>query len=123
MSGNLSLAIDARAKERQESLTRALDRRRDDEAKRTTQLLDAFAEALRAAINIDSTPQQLSFADLEPDERQQLTADRTAWQERLDRLPAERAEELARIRDRYASVEFLTFPAAVVHLVPAGLDR
>lgn len=123
VSGNLSLAIDARAKERQDSLTRALDRRRDDEVKRTTHLLDAFAEALRAAINVDSAPQQLSFADLEPDERQQLTADRAAWQERLDRLPLERAEELARIRDRYASVEFLSFPAAVVHLVPAGLDR
>ncbi|SHG42622.1 DISARM system SNF2-like helicase DrmD [Geodermatophilus nigrescens] len=123
VSGNLGLAIEARAKERQESLTRALGRRRDDEVKRTTQLLDAFAEALRGAINVDSAPQQLSFADLEPDERQQLTADRAAWQERLDRLPVERAEELARIRGRYASVEFLTFPAAVVHLVPAGLDR
>ena len=65
-------------------------------------------------------PQQLSFADLEPDERQQLTADRAAWQERLDRLPKEREEELARIADRYAHVDFFIFPAAVVHLVPAA---
>ncbi len=123
VSGNLLAAIDARAKDRQESLTRALDRRQKDEATRTIALLDAFKSALTSAIKRQDGPQQLSFADLEPDERQQLTADRDAWQERLGRLPKERDEELARIAERYAHVEFFTFPAAVVHLVPAGTDR
>ncbi len=123
VSSNLSAAIDARAKERQESLERALQRRRKDEETRTLALLDAFQAALTTAISSQSDPQQLSFADLEPDERQQLTADRTAWQERLDRLPKEREDELARIADRYSRVDFFTFPAAVVHLVPAGDDR
>jgi superfamily II DNA or RNA helicase len=123
VSSNLSAAIDARAKERQESLERALQRRKKDEETRTLALLDAFQTALTTAISSQSDPQQLSFADLEPDERQQLTADRAAWQERLDRLPKEREDELARIAERYSRVDFFTFPAAVVHLVPAGGDR
>ena len=123
VSSNLSAAIDARAKERQESLERALQRRQKDEETRTIALLDAVEGALTSAISNQSDPQQLSFADLEPDERQQLTADRAAWQERLDRLPKEREEELARVAERYSRVDFFTFPAAVVHLVPAGTDR
>ncbi|HEY0169145.1 MAG TPA: DISARM system SNF2-like helicase DrmD [Jatrophihabitans sp.] len=123
VSSNLQAAIDARARERQDSLGRALGRRRKEEETRTVALLDAFETALTNAIAVQSSPQQLSFADLEPDERQQLTADRAAWQERLDRLPKEREEELARIAERYSKVEFFTFPAAVVHLVPAGPDR
>lgn len=123
VSRNLSAAIDARAKERQDSLERALGRRQKEEETRTTALLDAFKIALTNAIAAEDDPQQLSFADLEPDERQQLTADRAAWQERLDKLPREREEELARIAERYSQVEFFTFPAAVVHLVPAGGDR
>jgi superfamily II DNA or RNA helicase len=120
---NLNAAIDARAKERQESLERALLRRQKEEETRTIALLDTFKVALTSAISSQSDPQQLTFAGLEPDERQQLTADRTAWQERLDRLPKEREEELARIAERYSRVDFFTFPAAVVHLVPAGADR
>jgi len=123
VNSNLTLAIDARAKERQESLRRALDRRREEEESRTSRLLDAFAQALRTAIAAESGPQQLSFADLEPDERQQLTADRGAWQERLDALPDERADERAAIAARYGDVRVLTFPAAVVHLIPSRSDR
>jgi hypothetical protein len=123
VSSNLSAAIDARAADRKDSLTKALDRRREDEEQRTSKLLDAFAQALQSAIGQQHDPKQLTFADLEPDERQQLTADRAAWQERLDRLPSERAEELALIAARYERVEFMTFPAAVVHLVPAGSDQ
>ena len=123
VNSNLTLAIDARAKERQESLRRALDKRREEEESRTSRLLDAFAQALRTAIAAESGPQQLSFADLEPDERQQLTADRGAWQERLDALPDERADERAAIEARYGDVRVLTFPAAVVHLIPSRSDR
>lgn len=123
VSSNLHAAIDARAKERQDSLERALGRRQKDEQTRTTALLEAFQTALAGAIASQNEPQQLTFADLESDERQQLTADRAAWQERLDSLPREREEELARIAERYSKVEFFTFPAAVVHLVPAGTDR
>ncbi len=123
VSGNLRAAIDARAKERQESLERALSRRQAEEEARTVALLDSFRHALTSALATQDDPQQLSFADLEPDERQQLTADRAAWQERLDRLPREQEEELVRIRQRYSRVDFFTFPAAVVHLVPAGADR
>ena len=41
----------------------------------------------------------------------------------LDNLPEERAAELDAISRRYERVRVLTFPAAVVHLVPARADR
>lgn len=123
VSGNIEAAIRSRAQERQDSLRRALDKRREDDETRTIRLLDAFGDALRTAIAGQTVAQQLSFADLELDERQQLTADRAAWQERLDSLPFEREQELAVIAARYGEVRFLTFPAAIVHLVPSRNDR
>ncbi len=122
VEGNVQAAIDARARERQDSLHRALDRRRAEDEARTVRLLDGFADALRTALT-PGGPEQLSFADLDVDERQQLTADRGAWQARLDSLPEERAAELESIARRYERVRVLTFPAAVVHLVPAKADR
>jgi len=89
------------------------------EQARTTALLKGFEASLRAAVTEQDRDQQLSFADLDSDERTQLVADRAAWQQRLDALPSERDAELAAIARRYATVQVLWFPAAVVHLFPA----
>jgi FtsZ-binding cell division protein ZapB len=118
VSGNLEAAITARAKERETSLNASLAKRQADEQSRTAALLSGFEKSLREALAKQDQAQQLSFADLEPDERDQLSADRAAWQQRLDSLPAERAAALAEITRRYTSVQVLWFPAAVVHLVP-----
>ena len=118
VSGNLEAAITARAKERETSLNASLAKRQADEQSRTASLLSGFEKSLREALAKQDQAQQLSFADLEPDERDQLSADRAAWQQRLDSLPAERAAALAEITRRYTSVQVLWFPAAVVHLVP-----
>jgi hypothetical protein len=119
---NLEAAIAARASERETSLQRALQRRKDDEQARTTRLFEQFEQSLRAALNGRGV-QQLSFADLDVDERRQLDQDRSAWQRRLDDLPAERAAELAALSTRYKTVRVLWFPAAVVHIVPARSAR
>ncbi|WP_377454115.1 DISARM system SNF2-like helicase DrmD [Rhodococcoides fascians] len=123
VSGNLEAAITARAKERETSLGKSLTKRQMDEHGRTAALLSGFEESLRNALAEQHESQQLSFADLDPDERNQLTADRAAWRQRLDSLPAERDAELAAIARRYTSVQMLWFPAAVVHLVPARKAR
>ena len=119
---NLEAAIAARAGERQASLQRALQRRQDDEQARTTRLFDQFEQSLRAAL-AGRGVQQLSFADLDVDERRQLDQDRSAWQRRLDDLPAELAAEVAALSTRYKTVRVLWFPAAVVHIVPARSPR
>ncbi|MEV6872230.1 DISARM system SNF2-like helicase DrmD [Amycolatopsis sp. NPDC051128] len=119
----LDAAITARAREREASLQRALATRQTEDETRTTRLLDAFEQSLRTALAPEDTDLQLSFADIEADQRAQLEQDRSAWQERLDALPGEKASELAGIARRYESVRVLWFPAAVVHLVPVRSAR
>jgi superfamily II DNA or RNA helicase len=123
VSGNLEAAITARAVERETSLQTSLAKRRADEQSRTAALLSGFERSLRDALAQQDQAQQLSFADLQPDERDQLSADRSAWRQRLDALPGERDATIAAIARRYTSVQVLWFPAAVVHLVPARRIR
>jgi hypothetical protein len=123
VSGNLEAAITARAKEREASLNGSLAKRQSDEENRTAALISGFEKSLRDALSQQDHAQQLTFADLQPDERDQLSADRAAWQKRLDSLPAERAAAMADIARRYTSVQVLWFPAAVVHLVPGAPRR
>lgn len=123
VSGNLEAAITARAKEREASLNGSLAKRQADEETRTAALLSGFEKSLRDALSQQDQAQQLTFADLQPDERDQLSADRAAWQKRLESLPGERAAAMAEIARRYTSVQVLWFPAAVVHLVPRAPRR
>ncbi len=123
VSGSLEAAITARAAEREASLNGSLAKRQADEEKRTSELLSGFEKSLRDALAAQDQAQQLSFADLQPDERDQLSADRAAWQQRLDALPAERAAAIAEIQRRYTTVQVLWFPAAVIHLVPGTARR
>ena len=119
VAGNIDAAIVARAQDRETSLQKSLAKRQTDEESRTTSLLEGFERSLRAAVTEQEQDRQLSFADLDTDERTQLSSDRDAWRARLEALPAEREVEIAAIARRYASVQVLWFPAAVVHLVPA----
>jgi hypothetical protein len=81
-------------------------------------LLDQFLINLRHAVDDANGARQLSFADLEADERTQLEQDTEALRHRLASMPQEREAELAAVRARYGRVDVRWFPAAVVHLVP-----
>jgi superfamily II DNA or RNA helicase len=117
---HLRAAIEARAHEREDSLRKGLAQRRSEDEGRTRQLLDDFAASLSTAIDSLGATRQLSFADLDPDERSQLDQDAEAWRERLSRIPAELEREMAAIARRYETSRVLWFPAAVVYLVPGG---
>lgn len=121
VQGGLHAAIEARAKEREASLRKALERRRDDELVRVDRLLEQFLLNLSDAVKAADSDQQMSFADLDTGERQQLEQDTAALRDRLDSLPAEKEAELAAIRSRYGHIDVRWFPAAVVHLVPRHL--
>lgn len=120
VQGNLHAAVEARATDREQSLRKTLDRRRDEEIGRLEALLSQFQANLKAAVDRGSGTEQLSFADLDVDERTQLEQDTAALKQRLEALPKEQEAELAAVRARYAQVDVRWFPAAVVHLVPAG---
>ena len=118
-SERLSTAINARAKERVDSLTRALDKRRDTDVERITAVLTNLETQIRSQL---STPaaEQLDLFDHQ-DERDQYTADRDAWGRRLAEIPHEMERETAAIRARYADVRDYVFPAAVLICVPDAL--
>ncbi len=115
----VSLADDVahRARQRTDALQRQLGRRADDEARRVVGVFDQLETMLRGALGGEGT-RQLTFDDLEADERQQVERDRLAWQARLDDLPAERERELAAVTARYAGARELVFPFAVALVVP-----
>jgi hypothetical protein len=113
----LATDIQARATERLASLQRTLDRRREDEARRTAAVLDQLRITLQGAVD-GPGPVQLTLDDLDESERQQLDRDRRAWQTRLDGLKDEREHELESIASRYAGVRELVFPFAVALCVP-----
>jgi superfamily II DNA or RNA helicase len=109
--------IGARAQEVLTRLERTLQRRADDDVQRVRGVYAQLETTLRAAL-ADDGPTQLSFADLQQPERQQLERDRRAWQTRLDGLADERAREIGGLAARYANVRELVFPFAVVLCVP-----
>lgn len=121
----LFLALERRADNRRTTVGNLLDRRRQAEEDRITTNLDSFAKSLR---------QRLSEADDEgtevglfarhladPNEAAQFRRDRQSWEERLDRLPAERDAEVGRIAARYAQPADHLFPVAVIFVVPTRL--
>jgi superfamily II DNA or RNA helicase len=113
---NLQSAIEARRRTRQESLARALERRRDEEIERITANLGQFAASLRAAIAEDEPEEgQLAL----PLELEQQRRDRAAWRRRLAEIDGERDREIGLIRSRYQVVDNHVFPAAIVFVVPA----
>jgi hypothetical protein len=120
---NLHAAITARAGDREASLRKAIERRRDDEVSRVETLMGQFLRNLNTAVAGlgGNVPQQLSFADLDDSERRQVQQDIDALRARLKSLPAEKDAEVAAVRARYEHVTVRWFPAAVVHLVPARL--
>jgi len=121
VADGLSSAIDWRANTRQESLSRALEAREQDERARITSTLDQFSATLRSAL-ADEEDEDALFSATEltttSEERAQYRRDRRTWEERLSALSAERDRELGAITERYRTRESHRFPVAVVAVVP-----
>ena len=109
--------IQARAARQREALARSLNARLQNDLGRTNAIFDQLRAMLASALD-DPGYQQLTFDDMETVERNQFERDRRSWQERLDRLEDDRAEELDDLQRRYADVRDLVFPFAVALCVP-----
>jgi len=110
-------AIGNRAREREQSLRGRLDALKADEIKRLHQAIGQFRQSLEKALQ-DEGPKQmlLRFDNLE--ERNQLRRDIDTWRATLDSLDAQEEAEVYRIERHYSGVRPLTFPAAVLFVVP-----
>ena len=109
--------VRVRAAQRLASLARAFSRRAEEDAARVNGVFDQLHAMLRGALAGDGT-RQLSFDDLDVDQRQQWERDRLAWQFRLEALPGERQRELDGVSARYAGLRELVFPFAVALVAP-----
>ncbi len=113
----LATAMANRAREREQSVRTRLDALKADEVKRLDQALDQFRRTLERALGSSEAEQlELRLDDLE--ERSQLHRDVDAWRTTLAGLDAQREAEAQQIDHRYSEVRALTFPAAILFVVP-----
>jgi hypothetical protein len=114
----LLAALDARGRDRTDSIRKQLADRAEDETAKITAILRELETAIRTEIG-RAPDQQLSlFTDAERDQEQR---NRDSLAGRLAELPAELARETEAIRRRYADPQPRLFPVAVTFLVPEGL--
>lgn len=117
---SITRSYEARSNERLDSLLSTLAHRRDSEVKDVNTLLDELEKSIKKELDIENDHEafvQLTF-DFGEEDVQELKRDFAALRARLDQIPEEREKEIAVIERHYSSPRSLTFPAAVLFLVP-----
>ncbi len=117
---SVTRSYEARSKERRDSLMSTLEHRRDSEIKDINALLDELEVNIRKELEVEANPErftQLTF-DFAEEDKQELRRDFAALHARLDQIPEERKEEIALVEKHYSDPRTLTFPAAVLFLIP-----
>lgn len=117
---SITKTYEARSKERRDALLATLGHRKDSEIRDVNQILDELEQMIRKELGVeDDKPRYvqmtLNFSDLEKEE---LKRDLSALRARLEQIPREREKEVATIEKHYSDAKALTFPVAVVFLVP-----
>jgi len=114
----LLAALDARGRDRTESIRKQLADRAEDETRKITAVLRELEAGIRAELEREPEPQLSLFTEAE---REQEQRNRDFLAARLAELPSELARETEAIRRRYADPQPRLFPVAVTFLVPEGL--
>ena len=117
---SITRSYEARSKERLDSLLSTLAHRKDSEVKDVNTLLDELEKSIKKELDIENDHEafvQLTF-DFGEEDVQELKRDFAALRARLDQIPEEREKEIAVIERHYSNPRSLTFPAAVLFLVP-----
>ena len=109
-------AVNARSRDRLNSLENSLKLKQQREVAEVTRLLEELANGIRSELGIGQTSQQLEL--FSPEEVGQIRKDKAALQARLDRIPGELEQETKQVIRHYANPVDRTFPAAVVFLIP-----
>jgi superfamily II DNA or RNA helicase len=113
----LLAALEARGRERSQSLERTLREKADQESDAITGVLTELRQVIEAELAPRDDPQQALF---NADERRQFDRDVGALKQRLERIPEDIERETAAIRRRYADPKPRLFPATITLLVPEG---
>lgn len=116
---NLLLALEARMKDRTETLQKRLDERANREVATMQAVLTELLSSIRTQLS-DIKPQLELFST---PEKEQFERDRGALNRRLAELPLEMDQEEQLIRARYANPSPRLFPVSVSYLVPETLAK
>ena len=111
--------IQVRARERKSALQRTLDAREADERRSVETVFTQLKATLDTALD-EPAMLQLSFDELEAEEKHAYERDRDAWRARREGLDEEKQRELDAIEVRYGAVSELVFPFAVALCVPGN---
>jgi len=110
--------MEARSKERLETLQNTMQRRKEEETKNIETILDDLARSIESELETPTPDRQLTFEFFNEMEKEQYKKDMNALRSRLARIPDEKIQEKAIIERHYANMTDRTFPVAVVFLVP-----
>lgn len=110
---------DARSRERLRNLENTLEGRKRQEIENIVTILDDLERAIVRELGTEKEPEQLSL--FSEDERLQVRRDHEALQARLTRIPDEKREEEAAIRQRFGEYRSRTFPVAAFLIVPTAM--
>jgi ERCC4-related helicase len=114
----LMAAIDARGRDRTDSIRKQLADRAEDEVAKITAVLRELEAAIRDELQRPPDPQLSLFTEAERDQDER---NHDFLASRLTEIPAEVDRETEAIRRRYADPQPRLFPVAVTFLVPEGL--
>ncbi len=119
-AGPLEAALQARMRERAESLDNFLKQRAEAERTMIQEVLSELQRNIQAELNHPEIQQLELFSN---EEREQAKRDKSALERRLAEIPGEIRRETEAISLRYADPQPRVFPVAVTYLVPERLGR
>lgn len=125
-------AVEARSKERLRSLEGTLERRKNDEIKDLTEILNELEKTIQAKLKEDDPdldvlqpllPTMKEELEQLDDQKRQLRKDKAALEARLARIPNEREDESKAIAARYKDLQDRTFPVCMVIVLPESGEQ
>lgn len=121
ISNSLENALNARMRERTDSLQTQLQRRADKETNDMKAILQELRRTILEELERSQQYVQLELNLFSTAEREQYHRNTSALKRRLAQIPHEIEQEEAPIRARYANPQPRLFPVAVTFLVPQRL--
>ena len=113
-------AYEGRAAERAKSLRGALEKRRATEIANVDALLTELENGIKKELKEAGEGKifQMSFEGFDDEAKQEVKRDLDALRARLAQIPEERRKEKAILEQHYSDMKDLTFPVAILFLVP-----
>lgn len=118
LKGSVVSALEARGRDRNDSIRKQLADRAEDEKAKLAAVFRELEVGIKAELGRAPDAQLALFTDAE---RDQSERNRDFLISRLKEIPAELARETEAIQQRYANPQPRLFPVAVTFLVPEGL--